>query len=79
MDAELTITVRYSCFACRVQRAHLEVVARGTEDVTTWMDATVRRVAQHHRSHNPRCQATELSELLVPLTGTDRVGGAVIS
>ncbi len=74
----MTTTCKYTCKLCGIQRVAIELPARSTESVTVWMDATVRRIAADHRRRSPHCQAKELSELLIPMTGTDKVGGPVV-
>lgn len=74
----MTTTCKYSCKLCGIKRVALEVPARSVESVTAWMDATVRRIAADHRRRSPHCRAKELTELLIPTTGTDRIGGPVV-
>ena len=57
----------------------LEVPARDHEDVTDWMASTVRCVQQDHKRRSPTCRAKKLDELMIPMTGTDRVGGKPIN
>jgi hypothetical protein len=71
----LTVRCLYSCELCRAVDVPCDVPARGDEDVRTWMDLAVRHIARHHFNRNPRCPAKALSELKIPMTGTDRVGG----
>jgi hypothetical protein len=74
----VNITYKYTCKPCGIERVALEVPARQTESVTAWMDATVRRISADHRRRSPHCNARELTELLIPTTGTDKVGGPVV-
>lgn len=73
----MTITVMYSCFGCGVVKEKLEVPAREDEGVLTWTNLTVRRIADAHRREHPDCQATTLSELMIPATGRSKIGGPV--
>lgn len=75
----MNIVVKYSCHACGLKRVDLSVRARESEEVTTWMDATVRAVAADHRRRSPSCRATTLSELMIPTTGTSKVGGPTMN
>lgn len=74
----MTITCKYSCRLCGIKRVAIELPARRSEPVTVWMNATVRRIAADHKSRSPHCNAKELTELLIPTTGTDRIGGPTI-
>jgi hypothetical protein len=74
----MTIDVQYSCATCRLRRVHLDVPARGDESVLDWMDATVRLVGKDHRRRSPTCKAKELTEMLIPMTGTAKVGGPTV-
>ena len=75
----MTITVQFSCALCGVRRRRLDVPARtADQDVVAWMDATVRRVWREHARLSPLCRPAELTELLVPVTGADRIGGPAV-
>jgi len=54
------------------------VLARGDEDVVKWLDQTAAYVALDHRRRSPNCIARKMSNLKIPLTGADRVGGPPI-
>lgn len=74
----MNITCKYSCPPCGLKRVALDVPARSVESVTAWMDATVRRISADHRRRSPHCHAPKLEELLIPMTGTDKVGGPAV-
>lgn len=74
----MTTTCKYSCGLCGLKRIEIAVPARQEESVTDWMDATVRLVAADHRRRSPGCRAKELTELMVPMTGTKKVGGPTV-
>jgi hypothetical protein len=76
----MTIQVKYSCKGCRIYRATFDVPAREPdEEVTDWMGATVRLVAQEHRRRSPFCRSKELQELMIPmLDPAGRVGGPTV-
>lgn len=75
MDDQTTIRCLYSCHVCKLEKIAIDVPARGIEDVREWMDMTVRHVANDHRRRSPRCTATSLSDLMIPLAGSDKIGG----
>lgn len=70
-----TTTCKFTCRQCGLYRTEVVVPARGEEDVKTWMDATRHHIAQAHRERSPQCRSRVMDELLIPMTGTDRVGG----
>jgi hypothetical protein len=76
----MTITVLYSCVSCGLNKIPLDVPARDSPavDVVLWMQSTVERVADDHRRRSPSCDAKKLSDLLIPITGTDRIGGPAV-
>jgi hypothetical protein len=74
----VTITCKYSCKLCRLKRVKIQVPARQQESVTEWMEKTVQKVAADHQRRRPGCPAKELTEFLIPITGTDRVGGPTV-
>lgn len=68
----------YSCAPCGLKRVRLAVPARGEEDVVAWMESTVRVVKADHDRRSPHCHPTELTELMIPRTGADRIGGPTV-
>lgn len=73
---KVTITVLYSCHTCRLKDIPVAVPARETEDVLVWMDATGRLLGSDHHRRSPLCKTKVLNDVKIPITGTDRVGGA---
>lgn len=74
----LTTRVLYTCAGCGLKDVPVDVPARGAEDVRVWMDATVAHVSKDHRRRSYHCRKTVLQELKVPITGRDRIGGAIV-
>lgn len=72
-----TVVIRYSCKECGIDRRELTVLARGQENVVEWLEGPcIHAIAWDHRKLSPDCQATEISDLMIPVAG-DKVGGAV--
>ena len=72
--------VRYSCFACGVHHAEIEVPDREhDEPVVHWVGETVARVVgEDHQARYPKCREEKLSELEIPFPpGTDKLGAPV--
>jgi hypothetical protein len=73
----LTITTRFSCHGCGLRDHPCMVRERhGTEDLSGWVDMIRYAVAREHRRVSPACDA-RTCDLKIPMTGTDRIGGAV--
>ena len=74
--SEPTIRVMYSCKDCGANRRPLLVRAREEESVSDWMEKTlIVSIAADHRANAPLCVAEKMTEVLIPMGGTDRVGG----
>ena len=72
---ELKVTLKYSCALCGVKRAEVPVPARGPEDVVAWLKgAAIPVLMNDHARRSPGCRAQEFSEVMIPTTGTDRIG-----
>lgn len=72
------ITVRYSCPNCGIKGRDVQMAARGDEDVITWMEHTcIPTVSRDHAATSPLCTATSLSDLMIPITGAEKVGGVI--
>lgn len=75
----MTILCKFTCTTCGLRRIPISVQAReASEDVVDWMNGVVRQVGEEHQRLSPGCPAKELSELMIPMSGTDRVGGPVV-
>jgi hypothetical protein len=79
-DAAVTVRVLYSCWTCGLVNVPCHVPARGEEDVATWMDATTGLLAADHGKRSPGCIPADgqLHDVMVPLAGADKVGGAPV-
>lgn len=71
----MTITVKYSCPLCGLSRVECDVPARGDEDVVVWMEQTIAVVGRDHARRSPACHPERLHDLMIPMTGVDKVGG----
>jgi len=69
------IQCKYSCFQCGIFREIVTVPAREDEDIKVWMDATALLVSADHDRRSPKCVITKLDELMIPITGADKIGG----
>lgn len=76
-EAPITIEVLYSCRVCGLMRVPVQVPARGEEDVVAWVEKvlTPALVADHKR-RSFLCRPDTLSDVMIPVTGADKVGGA---
>lgn len=77
-----TITCKYSCVECGLHRVEVEVPARSddpAEDAVTWLEkiATPALVRDHER-RSPNCHPKTFSEVMIPVTGVDKIGGVAI-
>lgn len=75
----MTTRVMYSCHLCGLRKIQLDVPAREEEDVKAWLDATARLVHVDHQHRTPGCPNPKIDDLMIPMTGTDRVGGPIVN
>ncbi len=72
----MNILCKYSCNVCGLRRVPISVpVRQAEEDVADWMNGVVRQVGEDHQRKSGGCPATELTELMIPMSGTDYIGG----
>lgn len=74
---KIQIEVLYSCHECGLNKVPVLVPARESEGVIEWMNATVRVLARDHSQRSPRCETKALNDIMIPISGADRVGGPV--
>jgi hypothetical protein len=75
----LTISVLYSCDLCGLVDIPVSVPARENEDVIQWMETMGVLLSNDHQKRSPHCHPKTLSQVKVPMTGTDKVGGASVN
>lgn len=78
MSGSMKIRVLYSCHACGLEKVAVEVDERGAdEDVVHWVEQTLGwALATDHRQRSPGCRAEKVDDVMIPVTGADRIGGA---
>jgi hypothetical protein len=76
MKDDATIAVRYSCPDCGLVGAICAVSARGDEDVIAWTEKVLAvALSEDHRRRSPWCTPKGLKDVMIPITGADKVGG----
>ncbi len=77
---DIKIKIKYSCLECGLKNIELAVPARGDEDVVTWMkNAVGSNIKNDHTMRSPECPAESAQEVMIPITGTDKIGGPTIN
>lgn len=75
----MNITVLYSCAQCGANNRQVEVPARTTENLMDWMHNLGIALSKDHDKNSPGCHVRSLTEVKIPATGVDRVGGAPVN
>ena len=76
----MTITVKYSCNGCGLHRVECPVPARTVEDVVFWTEQILgRAVGEDHANRSPFCTSRTMSEVMVPISGAEKIGGSVVN
>ena len=74
-----TIGVLYSCDECGIRNAEVQVPSRDAEDVIQWMEKIcIIALSRDHADRSPHCRPKVLTNIKIPMTGVDRVGGAPV-
>lgn len=81
MTPAVTIDCMYSCDLCGIVRAHVEVPARDSEQgVRDWFYLVLTpALCADHASRSPYCRPEKLSEVYIPTTGAEFIGGPCVS
>ena len=76
---EQTIDVKYSCAACGIHRIVVQVPARQAEGVIDWVEKTMAQaISDDHTQRSPHCPSRTMSEVMIPMTGAEKVGGPAV-
>lgn len=70
----LTIQCFYSCPKCGLQKVAVDVRARQAEGLADWWDTLLLALADDHRRRSPGCHPKTLTNVMIPMTGTEQVG-----
>lgn len=80
MSEAIEITIKYSCDACGLRDTELSVPGREGEDIMEWMEKTVgQHIRKDHYVKSPSCDAESVQNLMIPITGAQKVGGPAIN
>lgn len=73
----MNIIVKYSCVLCGLHKVNCEVPARVEgQDVLDWTRNTLgQALTNDHRRRSPQCNATSASDVMIPISGADMIGG----
>lgn len=78
MTHDATVGVRYSCDLCGIKDREVQVQARGGENVVEWMENTcIIALANDHARLSPNCRPQTLTNLMIPVSGADKIGGVI--
>lgn len=78
IDDQVVLGVLYTCEECGLKDREVKVRARGSEDVVTWVEnICIIGVAADHLMTSPRCRATHMTNLKIPISGADKIGGVI--
>lgn len=71
-----TIECKYSCAQCGLHRVAVNVPIRTTQDVAEWMERVcIFVIAADHAARSPECTALSMQDVMIPVSGADKVGG----
>ena len=75
-----TLIVKYSCHQCGLKKIEVAVRLREeAEDIVKWVEDIVGwAIKDDHRLRSPDCNAKSVQDLMIPITGVNRLGGPVI-
>lgn len=71
----MNIIVYYSCSLCGLTKIGCQVRARENESVIDWMNTMGLALSNDHRRRSPDCHPIQLDNIMIPITGADKIGG----
>lgn len=73
------ITIRYSCHLCRLEKVHCDVPERQEgADISDWMKIVGAHLSDDHARRSPNCHPDSLSDVLIPVSGAQYIGGPAV-
>ncbi len=75
----MKIEVLYSCDKCGISDRPVKIEARTVEPLKDWMESLSELLSRDHDQHSPRCKITSITQVKIPIVGTDRVGGTPVN
>lgn len=76
----MNITVLYSRHGCGLHRAEVSVPMRQPDqDLMKWMDTLGICLANDHAKRSPECTAHSCADVMIPIAGTEYVGGPAVN
>jgi hypothetical protein len=75
------ITCKYSCDECGLHRVEVTVPARPKSmDIARWVqNVAAYMVYADHSCRSPKCRSNTMSEMMIPITGAEILGGPSVS
>jgi hypothetical protein len=71
---------KYSCSLCGIYRQEVDVQSRQDELITDWMDnVMIPALVADHEVRSPNCHPTKLSEVMIPMMGSNQIGGCAFN
>lgn len=77
--SQTKITCKYSCHLCGLKAVEVAIPARGDEAIMAWMKTLGECLSADHRARSPHCHPNMLSDVMIPTTGRNKVGGPMLS
>ncbi len=74
----MKIRILYSCLICGLKDVACEVPAREEEDVIVWLHNSMLFVRDDHGRRSPKCNSDRASDIKIPMTGANKIGGPTI-
>ena len=77
----IEIICKYTCPECGVNRAEVSVPVRPPDmDVVHWVqNVAAHYLAADHAMRSPACTCNTMSEMMIPISGAERIGGPSVS
>jgi hypothetical protein len=71
--------VRYTCHICALEDVVCEVQERAKgQDLEKWIQYLAAALRDDHHERSPECKAEGLSDVKIPTTGAEHIGGPTV-
>jgi len=78
MVTDKFLTIFYTCDSCGINERPINVKAREKdENIVRWIEQVTICISNDHSRVSPDCRAERMTNVKIPISGADQIGGVI--